>query len=308
MSDQIDILLATYNGEKYLGKQIQSILSQTYSNFHLIIRDDGSTDQTLSIIQTFIRQNPKKIKLLPFTHKLSAQGNFSMLLTQSMSPYAMLCDQDDIWFPGKIAETFSKMKQLENQFGQKTPLLVHTDLKVVDENLNIINHSFWNYTNLDPSRSHSLSRLLVQNVVTGCTVMLNRPLIKAVLPIPAEAIMHDWWIALAAAAFGKIDTVNHSTISYRQHSTNTLGAKNFRSLKQVLGGLKRLKQNDGKKNCQARLFLERYQEVLQPKERELLKTFLSLPDQSWAKKRYLTLKHRFLKNGFLRNAAGFLLN
>jgi len=306
----IAILLAAYNGEKYLEEQLQSLLDQSYTHFHLFIRDDGSTDGTLSILDRFAKRYPEKMTLLPSGESLGAKGNFSALMAYvSAHRYVMFCDQDDVWMGNKIALTFAKMKELEDEHGKMTPLLVHTDLKVADAELQVIDPSFWHYSRLSPGRSHYFNRLVVQNVVTGCTMMLNNPLLKLSLPMPSEAIMHDWWIALSASAFGKIGIVKTPTIYYRQHSKNTLGAQNFHSLRTIRKGISQLlreKIEVPQKYLQAERFLEHHRNRFDGQQRDMLEAFLLQPKNRWARKRYTMLKYRFFKNGFLRNLAQFL--
>lgn len=302
--EMVAILLATYNGDKYLEEQLHSIFDQSHAHFRIFIRDDCSKDKTLSILKDFESRYPQQMTLLPSQKQLGAKGNFSELMSHVKAySYVMFCDQDDFWLRDKIALTLAKMKVLENQHGKTIPLLVHTDLKVANAQLQVIDQSFWHYSQLYPCRSQQLNRLIVQNVVTGCTMMLNNPLLNLAMPIPQEAIMHDWWIALTASAFGKIGTVKLSTMLYRQHSKNTLGAQNFRSLSTIKKGIVRLmrRQATPQKYLQAEKFLERFQTQFNKQQQSMLEAFISQPKNRWARKRYLMIKHRFFKNGLLRN-------
>lgn len=228
MKIKIDILLATYNGEKYIAEQIDSIMNQTYKDWNLIIRDDGSTDNTTKIIEEYKRLYPSKITLLKNNDKnLGASMNFSKLVEYSNADYIMFCDQDDIWQSDKIKTTFNEMKRLENSQNNKIPLMVFSDLTIVDENLNIIAKSFWNSQKLDPIISQSLYKILAQNVVTGCTIMINKKAAKQFFPIPTKYILHDHWVAINICKFGKASYIDRSLIYYRQHSNNELGAINI---------------------------------------------------------------------------------
>ena len=141
----------------------------------------------------------------------------------------MFCDQDDVWKPDKIYLTLQKMEALEARYGDKTPILVHSDLSVVDSNLEMIAESFFQYANI-PKRI-VLNQLMVQNSVTGCTMMINRCLQQYFLrPLPmSKIIMHDYWAALIAKVFGKIGFVNEPTMYYRQHGNNSVGAKDAKN-------------------------------------------------------------------------------
>ena len=252
----VTILLATLNGEKYLKAQLESIAAQTYENWQLVVGDDGSTDQTLEILKEFQKEHPNQVTIYennpPFG---SAKGNFINLLRNSYGPHFMFCDQDDVWKRDKIYLTLQKMEALETRYGDKVPILVHSDLSVVDENLEMVAESFFQYANL-PKRV-MLNRLIVQNSVTGCTVMINRCLQQFFLrqlPIP-KIIMHDYWAALIAKVFGKIGFVNEPTMLYRQHGHNSVGAKDAMNVKFLYGRLK-----EGK-NSYRRMMIESMEQI-----------------------------------------------
>ena len=252
----VTILLATLNGEKYLKAQLESIAAQTYENWQLVVGDDGSTDQTLEILKEFQKEHPNQVTIYennpPFG---SAKGNFINLLRNSYGPHFMFCDQDDVWKRDKIYLTLQKMEALETRYGDKVPILVHSDLSVVDENLEMVAESFFQYANL-PKRV-MLNRLIVQNSVTGCTVMINRCLQQFFLrqlPIP-KIIMHDYWAALSAKVFGKIGFVNEPTMLYRQHGHNSVGAKDAMNVKFLYGRLK-----EGK-NSYRRMMIESMEQI-----------------------------------------------
>jgi glycosyltransferase involved in cell wall biosynthesis len=207
--NQIDILLATYNGEKYLSEQIESILNQTHEEWILRIRDDGSTDKTVEIISTYTSKYPDKIALIKDSEKnLGATLNFSRLMEKSDAEYIMFCDQDDIWMNNKIEITLAKMKELETEYSNTVPLMVFSDLTVVDEKLNEVEKSFWNFQKIEPNISKNLYEIMAQNVVTGCTMMFNNKALTLCKPIPTKDILHDHWVA----------------VNVCQHDSNELGA------------------------------------------------------------------------------------
>jgi len=299
----IDILMATYNGAEYVETQIESILKQDFPFSKLIIRDDLSTDNTPKLLQIYADKYPNKITVLPVTKRLGVKKNFSCLLETSTADYALCADQDDYWLPNKVRETFVCMQQLEKKFGKALPLLVHTDLVVVDENLKEISPSFWNYMHIFPQNSQTLNRLLVQNVVTGCTMMLNRALIDITTPIPGETFMHDWWIALVAASFGQIAALDKSTMLYRQHRKNTLGAQKFSSIPWFVNALKKVFNKQPQLRNQTQELFSRYEKQLSLVQKDMLVDYIHLSNKSFLKKRRLVISHKFYKNGFLRNCA-----
>jgi glycosyltransferase involved in cell wall biosynthesis len=220
----IDILLATYCGERFLKEQIESVLSQTCGGWRLLVRDDGSNDTTIDIIRDYTGRFPERIKLISDNlGNLGVAQNFGRLLEVSDAEYIMFCDQDDVWLPGKIELTLQAMKEAEKKYPD-TPLLVHTDLKITDTDLNIAADSFWRCAKIEPETGGELRKIIYRNVVTGCTMMINRLAKRAAVPIPPEARIHDWWIAMNAAKYGKIVSVRSPTVLYRQHSGNVIGA------------------------------------------------------------------------------------
>ena len=221
----IDILLATYNGQDYLGEQIDSILAQSNQDWRLVIRDDGSADNTLSIIKDYVSRYPDKIGFIEDEGShLGASLNFQRLLENSAAEYIMFCDQDDVWLPRKIERTLNLLKATEKEYPNK-PVLVHTDLRVVDSRLKTIARSTWRYQGTFPEIGNDPDKVVLQNVATGCTIMINQKAKDASMPIPKEAIMHDWWIVINVAKHGRIVYIPDQLVLYRQHSNNAVGAK-----------------------------------------------------------------------------------
>lgn len=297
---KIYILLSTYNGEKYLKAQLDSLSSQTYKNFKLIARDDGSSDKTLEILKSY------DIELLPSNENLGVKSSFETLLKyafkNSDADYFMFCDQDDVWNQDKVKLTLQKMYEMEKLY-KNTPILVHTDLEVVDENLHTINPSFMKLQNLHEKKNR-LNNLLIQNTITGCTVMINKDLAKLCLPMSSNAIVHDWWVGLVASCFGKIGYVDDSTIKYRQHTSNTIGAKGF-DIGFVLKSISK-KVSLGGNISQSKGFFQQFKNELDEDTIEMLQEFISLEQKTWWQKRAVLLKFKLFKQGFIRNTGLFL--
>ncbi|HEV8051194.1 MAG TPA: glycosyltransferase family 2 protein [Parachlamydiaceae bacterium] len=306
-NDTVDILLATFNGFAFIASQLDSILSQSHKEIHLIIRDDLSTDSTRKILETYANRFPEMITLLPSEAQLGVKGNFSHLMERAKADYIMFADQDDVWEEEKVGRTLERMKGLEQKYCSDIPLLVHTDLKVVDRDLNVLSPSLWSYSGIEPSKGQTLNRLLMQNVVTGCTMMINRSLLTLGSPVPESAIMHDWWLALVAAAFGKVETLPEATMLYRQHGKNTLGARKFLSLSNFRYGMGRINKQETAKQLHATELLKRYFYLLSSHQKQLLKAFNKLPRASFPQKAFLILRYRFFKMGFIRNAVNILV-
>ncbi len=224
-SRTIQVLLATYNGESFLQEQIDSILSQTYPDVTILARDDASRDSTRVILERNAATHPQRFMLMPpDTGTGNAKWNFMRLMQASTAPYVALADQDDVWLPDKLTASMHALRELEQQHGTATPLLIFSDLTVTDRDLKTVHPSFWAHQHIDADHINSLSHILAQNVVTGCTALMNRALLERSLRMPDAAFMHDWWIALTVAAFGRARALHGSTVLYRQHGKNVVGA------------------------------------------------------------------------------------
>ena len=221
---KIDILLSTYNGEKYLSEQIASILNQTFTDWQLLVRDDGSSDGTLDILKHYCKKYPEQIRILnDDLGNLGSGASFAVLMKQSTAPYIMFCDQDDVWFTTKIEWTFSAMQDLSKCYSD-IPLLVATDLMIVDEQLNKISESFIQDQKLYPDVFDDVHKCLALSVAPGCTMMLNRKAVEKILPVPFGHL-HDHWSASIVSYYGKIFFYNQPTLFYRQHTKNVCGRK-----------------------------------------------------------------------------------
>lgn len=240
---RVAVLLPTYNGGRFLAAQLNSLLAQTMDNFVVVTRDDGSSDESREIIRAYQSKHPQHFHVVESDGRnLGPCGNFSFLMQYTLdhkrelnleSAYMMLCDQDDVWEMDKIAIEMQVMEEMEAG-DPDLPILVHSDLKVVSDSEELIAESFIRYQGLNASRN-SLRGILLSNTVTGATALMNERLIRKSLPIPEAAMMHDWWLALVAAAFGSIKYIPEQLVSYRQHDRNVLGARQHRPLRNLNG-------------------------------------------------------------------------
>lgn len=233
MNKNVYILLATYNGEKYLKEQLDSILNQTYTNWILWIHDDNSQDSTVAIVKEYRGRFPQKIIYIDDAISTGgAKENFSFLLNHidTEFDYLMFSDQDDVWLPDKIELFVNKMHEAEIKYSE-LPLLVFSDLKVVDSNLTTISDSMVDSQKLNPSIANYLHFLKCGNVITGCAMMINKKAYEVSIPIPKNALMHDWWVGIVVSKYGKNIYLDKQTILYRQHESNSIGYKKFSFLK-----------------------------------------------------------------------------
>lgn len=301
--NRISILLSTYNGGKYLKEQLDSILSQSFNDFKVLVRDDGSTDNTVAILKEYEKMYPTKIKLIKDDGgNLRSTRSFMRLLENSDSEYVMFCDQDDVWLEDKIEITLKKMLEIEKENLDK-PALVHTDLYIYENEKKNKYVKFMEYQKLN-YRFDTLNRLFMQNIVTGCTMMINKKGIKKISDIPKEALMHDWWAAIVVSAFGKIGFVNRATILYRQHDNNTVGAKK-RDLTFFVNKIFNPISLKGY-FLQIYKFKTLYYSSFDEHSKYIVDIFLSLQKKSYVKSRYLMFKHKIYKQGIMINIALFL--
>lgn len=221
----IDILLPVYNGEKYLAKQIDSILSQSYTDWHLMIRDDFSIDKSLSIISDYTKKYPHKIERIGDENRnLGVNKSFECLLRHSKSDYVMLCEQDDIWLPEKVFIEMREMEMLEKSIGN-IPILICSDVKCINENDDIISESFFRsqkFCNV----IGDVTKMAALNIVQGNTCLMNKQCLKHILPIPDEGV-YDSWIGINICHYGKVIYIHQPLVLYRQHLLNVVGANSI---------------------------------------------------------------------------------
>lgn len=262
------ILMATYNGEKYINEQIDSILNQTYTDWCLLISDDGSNDGTIDIIKQYRSQYPEKIKLIINEGKEhGAKANFRYLLRMAPpSDYYVLCDQDDVWMEDKLEVLLGKFQTLDNQ----KPQFIYHEMQVVDADLRLLGNTFSDYSGLYLKESKEFAMLMLRNYIPGCSMSFNQALMKYIVKMPENVGMHDWWIALTAAAFGEIHNVKKKLSMYRQHENNCIGVRKKRiiSIVQMKNQMKKLK-NDALYQNEA--LLMQFKKELKYQQQALLK-------------------------------------
>lgn len=305
--DSVAILLATYNGEKYIEELLESIIKQSYGNWMLFIRDDDSSDETVQIINKYVELYGDKI-LIVDSRKIKAKGaknNFALLhkwVTEQYSfNYYMFCDQDDVWLPKKIENAMCEMKRNEQM--QREPILIHTDLKVTDEKLNVISESYVNYRSIKYD-VRDINHLLIQNNVTGCTMLWNKQLNNLVGDMTSdEVVMHDWWIALVACLFGKIVYLKTADILYRQHGNNTVGATQVNSFEFIIRRLKNIEHVKYTLHApieQAILLKNNYSESISKKDFDILSEFTELKNKNKLAKISSIVRCSFYKQGLVQ--------
>lgn len=229
MDKKIAILLATYNGERYIADQIDSLLAQTVQGWELYIHDDGSKDKTLDVIQRYAERYDF-VHILDYPSQGGAKANFFSLLDRVEADIYFFCDQDDVWLPQKMEKYINRLDDEERKKAD-SPIIVYSDLFVTDTDLNIVNNSFLDYSGIHPQFINTFAESAATAFVTGCAMCFNHRA-KLVTQRPYDiAQMHDAWITLCVIREGGVVSfIPESLIYYRQHFDNTLGARDVNKL------------------------------------------------------------------------------
>ena len=287
----IAVLMATYNGGQYIRQQLDSLFSQTRQNFRLVIHDDGSTDDTIQVLNEYKGKYPDRIEILPGQPTGGAKTNFIYLLKEVEADYYLLCDQDDVWLQDKIEKSMDALLEMEQANNPKSekPAIVFTDMYVVSHDLTKIDDSFIRYIGRDINNV-CYTQILIDNPAAGTTMCFNRSLRN--IAVSSNAIcwdnvpMHDSWLLEIGALYGMVKGLNIPLVYYRQTGSNIMGAvtesvssKVQRNARDVACGFlekKRAFINE------ARLFaaeILKLSDIPQDKER-ILKEFVSIGSKS----------------------------
>lgn len=301
----VHIVMATYNGEKYLREQMDSLLAQTFKDFVVELCDDGSTDSTLAVARQYQSRDPR-VSVHENGKNEGYIKNFLTGIKRSEAPYVMLCDQDDIWYPDKIEKTLAVMKAKEKQ-EQGKPVLVFTDAENYDSETGKNMGKFHENSHLQTKKVDS-AHLFMENKCIGCTVMCNGKIREYLKELPQEIRVHDWWLALICSHFGKVAYLDEATLRYRQHGANMIGGNSFRDyVKDRLAEAREQKKALADTYRQARAFLEVFRDDMTDGQIQLAQKFAGLGDRGWFGRRITAWRYGFLKSGFTRNMGLFFL-
>lgn len=214
------ILLASYNGEKYISEQLDSIINQTYKNWELIIRDDGSKDETVTILNKYEKKD-ERIKILRDDKgNLGFLKNFEELLFNAKEEFILFSDQDDFWLKNKLEKFVEKIRDLDEKVLSK-PLLIHCNSLVCDDKLEIIKEEFIDSKIAKKTNSNIY---FFEYIVQGSTSMVNKKMIKESLPFLKNVTLHDRYFHLLSQFLGTRVFIDESLVKYRQHERNEIGA------------------------------------------------------------------------------------
>lgn len=292
---RVNILMSTYNGEKFVADQIESIQKQTYTDWNLIIRDDGSSDRTCEIVDDFVSKD-NRIKLIRAENVGVIKSFHELVTDNNNADFYFFADQDDYWLPEKLSIMLEETKKHDNS----KPVMYYTDLKVVDKKLSIINDSM-----IKSQSNHANTQLvqeLTENTVTGCTSMINQKL-ASLWKDTTNVIMHDWYLELLATALGELVYINKSTILYRQHENNVLGArtldKRFKLLREGFKIFDRYWDLIHKTQEQADKIGKEFGSQIGLEKYELLINFANLSEKKFSERVKALVKYKYSKNKFL---------
>lgn len=288
---KVNILMSTYNGQQFLAEQIRSIQDQSYTDWTLFIRDDGSSDNTKEILKDFERQD-SRIHLIDSdkSDNLGVIKSFHKLVNHDRADYYFFSDQDDVWLPNKLELS---LKEAQNYLAD-LPIMVYMDLKVVNQDLEIMTES------MVKSQSHHANTELVQelteNTVTGGVAMINHALAE-MWQETDDILMHDWYLALLASAFGNLVFIDQPGELYRQHSDNVLGARTLskRFKKWIRPHILFAVYWDLIKNSQKQAS-HLLQMPLSQSNRELIEAFVTIMDKSMLERFRILRKYGLRKN------------
>ena len=225
----VAILLATYNGAKYLRAQLDSLFGQTNQDFRIVAHDDGSSDETINILNEYMDKYPDRLEIIYGHSTGSPKANFMYLLSEVEADYYFFCDQDDVWYPDKVKKSIEKLLETEIDSGEmeRKPAIVFTDMTVVDENLNVIDNSFIRYLGRSPKNT-AYTQVIIDNPAAGTTMCFNRALRN--MAVSCDSVqwenvpMHDAWLLEIASIFGTVYAIDEPLVYYRQTGHNTMGA------------------------------------------------------------------------------------
>jgi glycosyltransferase involved in cell wall biosynthesis len=281
----VSVVMATFNGAGYLDEQLRSILQQTIKPSEIIVCDDGSTDDTTSILEKW-KNTGAPIRYTVNEKRLGVVGNFKKAVAMATGNYIALADQDDIWLPEKIEKLYHQLVALDD--GSK-PAIIHSGMIVINKDGTLLNPSFWNQLGQDVYE-HCFETLLFGNFVTGCSLMMNRKMQNHFTSMPPNVPMHDAWIALIAYSIGRAAEIKEPLMKYRRHDTNVSFGKDHQKknrIQRLATHLRSLVMPNNYLEDQldlVEMFNERYHRHLAPLQAEQVKRFLSLKDRSYLRK------------------------
>jgi Glycosyl transferase family 2 len=301
----MDIALPAYNCAPWLDAFLESLLAQDYTNWRVIARDDASRDDTAGRLAAWQSRLGSRMVVLEGGRNLGVIGNYNAVFEATESDLVMSADPDDVWLPGKIRRSLEAIRD----FDPAVPLGLCTDARVIDAEGRDVAPSFWKWSRMNPAR-RSVPQVAMESVALGSTMMFNRALLDVAVPMPSGATYQDWWLALAAAAFGRLIPLAEPTILYRRHASNATSdpysSQLSGAVRRTLGApgapRRRLRQVVAQAVAQASAFRERYRGRLAPSDAAALDALAGLLSTNPLCVRAAILRHGLWFGSPLKNA------
>ncbi len=303
----IDIAMPAYNCAAWIDDLLNSILSQDYTDWRIIARDDDSSDNTAAILQRWQERLKERFVVLEDSSKtnLGMIGNYDAVLKRSAARWVMLADPDDVWLPNKISKALDVMDAAEKACEANTPILVCSDAAVVDDHLKEIAPSYWRWLNQNPELLSVFHRTIVESAALTSTMMVNRALLNVALPL-IGASCPDWWLAMVACAFGKIVSIPERTILYRRHSANDSLAPLTSTIPEAVVRVgqarKRIRRLIRQYAVQAGEFHRRFGSKVPSTDADALSAAAILPSLGWLARRHVIIGHKLWFASPVKNA------
>jgi rhamnosyltransferase len=282
----IDILLATYNGERYLEAQINSLLTQSEENWTLYIRDDGSIDDTVSIINKYIKIDKRIVFIDDNLKNLGVASNFLHLLNFSKSDYTIFCDQDDIWLENKLVEFLRKFKEVDNSI----PYAIYSNAYLYKSDISTIEGK------VTLSYPNNLNSFLFLNAgIQGCSIMFNKKLREICLNTPDYITMHDHFVCLAAITFGKFQYLEKNLMLYRQHANNVTDNSKSSIFQKIVSFFSNQRTVIEITHYKAVIsFYKKFNHLLSKNQDQIFKAYIRFPYSTFIMRLIIIIKYRFI--------------
>ncbi len=285
------------------------LLSQTTRDFNVLVRDDGSRDGSLEILEKYKPKFGGRFSVITGEPSGSATSNFAVLMRETKADYVLFADQDDVWKPEKVEPTLRSLKEAEAKYGKSTPIYFATDIAVVNKDLEVISPSYWKWKRLNPSMMGKLSQSLICVPIQGMASGINRALLDLSNPVAEKAISHDWWAQLIAAAMGKVICDPTTTALYRVHGGNASVPKQVGVLPYLKLGLDAsfLRRGLGRRIEQANALADALAGRMPPDKLKVIRRFTRLQSQGFLQRRWTLVSGNYLYHDLVRSVATFVL-
>ena len=309
----VDIAVPTYNCARWLDEFMESILAQDFTDWRIVTRDDGSTDDTVARMAAWKARLGGRLEIIPNETKdnLGPVGCYNIILSSVDAPWVFLADPDDVWKPHKIRKSLLSINGTQIDSGVTTPVLAFTDAEVINENGEFICSSYWKWQRLRPNNVCSFSRTIMESPAISSGMIMNRALLCKALPIEGSYSFQDWWLVLVAVAFGKVIPVYEKTFLYRRHGGNDSNVPITSSFLTIMRGLRssraRLKKLLFDISRQSEVFLLRFRSNLDGVSIGILKDSMVLSRSGYGQRCCLILKRQLLFGSILKNIGALLL-